>query len=89
MTLGDVDKAEESARRLIQLSPNMAQSHLPLAAILEVRKDRAGAEAELLKGVTLEPANPRMGVAGRIPDAQPGSGQGPGHLRERAGLRAH
>jgi tetratricopeptide (TPR) repeat protein len=57
-----MDKAEESARRLIQLSPNKAQSYLPLAAILEVRKDRAGAEAELVKGVALEPANPRMGV---------------------------
>lgn len=62
MALGEVDRAEESARRLIQLSPNKAQSHLPLAAILEVRKDRAGAEAELLKGVALEPTNPRMGV---------------------------
>ncbi|MDO9583029.1 MAG: PEP-CTERM system TPR-repeat protein PrsT [Desulfomicrobium sp.] len=62
MALGDVDKAEESARRLIQLSPSKAQSYLPLASILEVRKDRAGAEAELLKGVALEPKNPRMGV---------------------------
>jgi putative PEP-CTERM system TPR-repeat lipoprotein len=62
LALGDVDKAEESARRLIQLSPNKAQSYLPLAAILEVRKDRAGAEAELAKGVALEPKNPRMGL---------------------------
>ena len=62
MALGDVDKAEESARRLIQLSPNKAQSYLPLAAILEVRKDRPAAEAELAKGVALEPENPRMGV---------------------------
>jgi putative PEP-CTERM system TPR-repeat lipoprotein len=62
MALGDVDKAEESARRLIQLSPNKAQSHLPLAAIMEVRKDRAAAEAELAKGVALEPKNPRVGV---------------------------
>jgi len=61
VALGDVDKAEESARRLIQMSPNKAQSHLPLAAILEMRKDRVGAEAELLKGVALEPGNPRMG----------------------------
>ena len=62
MALGDVDKAEESARRLIQLIPNKAQSYLPLAGIFEVRKDRAGAEAELLKSVALEPKNPRMGV---------------------------
>jgi putative PEP-CTERM system TPR-repeat lipoprotein len=62
MTLGELDKAEESARRLVQLSPNKAQSYLPLAAILEVRKDRAAAEAELAKGVELEPENPRVGV---------------------------
>lgn len=62
MALGDEAKAEESARRLIQLSPNTAQSYLPLAAILEVRKDRPAAEAELVKGVELEPKNPRVGV---------------------------
>jgi len=62
LALGDVDKAEESARGLIQLSPNKAESHLPLAAILEVRKDRAAAEVELAKGVALEPKNPRVGV---------------------------
>ncbi len=62
MALGEVDKAEQSARRLVQLSPDKAQSYLPLAAILEVRKDRAAAEAELVKGVELEPENPRVGV---------------------------
>jgi len=62
MALGEVDKAEESARRLVQLSPNKAQSYLPLAAILEARKDRAGAEKELAKGVELEPKNAQMGV---------------------------
>ncbi len=62
MALGNADKAEESARRLIQLSPNKAQSYLPLAAILEVRKDRPAAEAELARGVALEPENPRIGV---------------------------
>jgi Flp pilus assembly protein TadD len=62
MALGEVDKAEESARRLVQLSPNKAQSYLPLAAILEARKDRAAAEKELAKGVELEPKNAQMGV---------------------------
>ena len=62
MALGDVDKAEESARRLVQLSPKKAQSYLPLAAILELRKDRAAAEDVLVKSVNLEPENPRMGV---------------------------
>lgn len=62
MALGEVDKAEESARRLIQLSPSKAQSYLPLAGILEARKDRAGAEKELLKAVEMEPRNAQMGV---------------------------
>jgi putative PEP-CTERM system TPR-repeat lipoprotein len=62
MALGEAGKAEESARRLIQLSPNKAQSFLPLAAILEFRKDRAGAETELRKAVETEPGNAQMGV---------------------------
>jgi putative PEP-CTERM system TPR-repeat lipoprotein len=62
MALGNVDKAEESARHLIRLSPDKAQSYMPLAAILEARKDRAAAEKELLKAVALEPKNARVGV---------------------------
>jgi putative PEP-CTERM system TPR-repeat lipoprotein len=62
MALGEVDKAEETARRLTTLSPGKAQSYLPLAAILEYRKDRPGAEAVLAKCVDLEPANPQFGV---------------------------
>jgi len=62
MALGDIDKAEESARRLIQLSPNKAQSYIPLASILEARKDRAGAEIVLVKALSVEPKSPQMGV---------------------------
>lgn len=62
MALGEVGKAEDSARRLIQLSPKKAQSYLPLAAILEARKDRAAAEAELRKAMAAEPKNPSVGV---------------------------
>ena len=62
MALGEADKAEETARKLIALSPGKPQSHLPLAAILEFRKDRRGAEAELAKCVELEPRNPQLGV---------------------------
>lgn len=62
MALGEVDKAEESARRLISLSPDKAQSYLPLAAILEVRKDRIKAEETLAKAVSLEPKNAQVGV---------------------------
>lgn len=62
MALGEVDKAEETARRLISMSPGKPQSYLPLAAILEFRKDRPGAEALLAKCVDLEPENPLLGV---------------------------
>jgi Flp pilus assembly protein TadD len=62
MALGEVDKAEESARRLVQLSPGKARSYLPLAAILEARKDRAAAEAELVRAVGIEPENEQVGV---------------------------
>lgn len=62
MALGEVDKAEETARRLIALSSGKAQAYLPLAAILEYRKDRPGAEALLAKCVELEPKNPQLGV---------------------------
>lgn len=62
MALGEMDKAEESARGLIQLSPNKAQSYLPLAGILEARKDRTGAEAELRKAMEKEPGNAQAAV---------------------------
>ena len=62
MALGEIDKAEESARRLVQFNPNKAQSYVPLATILEVRKDRAGAENELSKGLAAEPQNIQVGL---------------------------
>ncbi len=62
LALGETDKAEEMARRLIALSPEKPQSYMPLAAILEARKDRAGAEEMLAKALSLEPKNPQLGV---------------------------
>ena len=62
LALREVDKAEETARRLIALSPEKPQSYLPLAAILEARKDRTGAEEMLVKALSLEPTNPQVGV---------------------------
>lgn len=62
MALGDLDKAEESALRLVRFNPNKSQSYVPLATILEVRKDRAGAEKELLKGLAAEPQNTQVGL---------------------------
>ncbi|WP_028577200.1 XrtA/PEP-CTERM system TPR-repeat protein PrsT [Desulfomicrobium escambiense] len=57
MALGEFDKAEDSARRLVGLGPDKARSYLPLAAILEIRGDRVGAEAALRKGLEKEPGN--------------------------------
>jgi Flp pilus assembly protein TadD len=62
MALGETDKAEETARKLIAMSPGKPHSYLPLAAILESRKDRRGAEEVLTKCVELEPKNPQLGV---------------------------
>lgn len=62
MAMGDITNAEESARRLISLSPSKAQSYLPLATIQEVRKDRVGAESTLNKALALEPKNAQLGV---------------------------
>lgn len=62
MTVGDLDKAEESARRLVQLRPEKGQSYLPLASILELREKRPEAESMLLKGWELEPTNIQVGV---------------------------
>jgi Flp pilus assembly protein TadD len=62
LAAGDLDKAEESARRLMQLKPDKAQSCLPLANILEMRKNRAEAESVLVKGWALEPTDDQVGV---------------------------
>lgn len=62
MALGEVDKAEDAAQRLVGLSPGKAQSYLPLAAILEVRQDRQGAEATLRKGLEVEPENAQVRI---------------------------
>jgi putative PEP-CTERM system TPR-repeat lipoprotein len=62
MAAGDLDKAEESARRLIQLKPGKGQAYLPLASILEMRKNRSEAESVLVKGWALEPLDDQVGV---------------------------
>ena len=62
MALGEADKAEDTARKLIAMSPGKPHSYLPLAAILESRKDRRGAEEVLTKCVEIEPRNPQLGV---------------------------
>jgi Flp pilus assembly protein TadD len=62
MAAGDLDKAEQSARHLVQLRPDRGQSYLPLANVLEAREDRAEAEKMLVKGWALEPANDDIGI---------------------------
>jgi len=62
LAAGDLDKAEESARRLMQLKPDKGQACLPLASILEMRQNRAEAENVLLKGWALEPSDNQVGV---------------------------
>ncbi len=62
MAAGDLDKAEESARRLMQLQPDKGQSCLPLANILEMRQNRPEAESVLVKGWALDPTDDRIGV---------------------------
>jgi putative PEP-CTERM system TPR-repeat lipoprotein len=62
MALGDMDKAEETARRLISLNPMRAQSYIALAGIQEMRLDRVGAEATLVKAAGQEPANQQVQI---------------------------
>lgn len=63
MSVGELDKAEESARRLIQLEPKRAASYIPLAGILEARHDLNGVEDTLAKAVAAEPGNTQIGMA--------------------------
>ena len=63
MSVGELDKAEESARRLIQLEPKRAASYTPLAGILEARHDLNGVEETLAKAMAAEPGNPQIGLA--------------------------
>lgn len=62
VSVGDMDKAERSARRLIALSAERADSYVPLALIQETRKDRAAAEGLLRQGLARDPENARVGV---------------------------
>lgn len=62
MAAGDLDRAEESARRLIQLKPDKGESYLALATIHEIRNNRVEAEKMLAKGWALEPSNDHLGV---------------------------
>lgn len=62
MAVGEMDKAEQSARRLLQLKPDKGQSYLPLANILEMRNDRVEAEKMLVKGWALDPSNDQVGI---------------------------
>ncbi len=62
MSVGDMDKAERSARRLIGLSPEKGDSYAPLAAIQDARKDRPAAEKLLREGLSRDPDNARAGV---------------------------
>lgn len=62
MAAGDLDRAEESARRLIQLKPDKGESYLALATIHEIRNNRVEAENLLVKGWALEPSSDHLGV---------------------------
>lgn len=63
MSAGDLDKAEESARRLVQLDPRQAASYIPLAGILEARNDLDGVEDTLARAVAAEPSNTQIRMA--------------------------
>ncbi len=62
MSVGSMDKAGRSARRLIELSPDRGDSYVPLAVILESGRDRAGAEALLRTALSRDPVNDSLGI---------------------------
>lgn len=62
MSVGDLDKAEQGARRLVALSPDRGESHASLSAILEARADRDAAGQQLRTALSRDPGNDQIGV---------------------------